>query len=99
MGNNGGWSYFWSWVTGALATLSLQDIVFAGGAAVTAIFTYLTYRSNDRRNKASIAAEQEKTRLYRELIESQKGKPVGEYAAAVGVIGQQIVKAETEAEA
>ncbi|WP_336062280.1 hypothetical protein [Serratia sp. 201] len=96
-GNSGWWSYFWGAITGLLSTLTLQDVAFAGGAFVTAIFTYLTYRSNDRKNKAAIAAEQERTRLYAEWIDSQKSKPVSSQAAAIDVIGHQVEKVEAEA--
>lgn len=96
-GNNSWWSYFWGWVTALLSAMTLQDFAFAGGVVVTATFTYLTYRSNDRRNKATIAAEQERTRLYGEWIDSQKSKPAAVQAASVEVIGRHIEKAEAEA--
>ncbi|HBC5209728.1 MULTISPECIES: hypothetical protein [Serratia] len=96
-GNNSWWSYVWGVITALLSAMTLQDFAFAGGVVVTATFTYLTYRSNDRRNKAAIAAEQERTRLYAEWIDSQKGKSADIQAAAVDVIGHKVEKAEAEA--
>ncbi|MGQ6073643.1 hypothetical protein ACUNGP_27805 [Serratia sp. IR-2025] len=95
--NSGWWSYFWGVVTAVLSAMTLQDFVFAGGVIVTSAFTYLTYRSNDRKNKAAINAEIERTRLYAEWIDSQKSKPGAAQAASVEVIGRHIEKAEAEA--
>ncbi|WP_162598306.1 hypothetical protein [Serratia marcescens] len=94
--SNGWWSYFWGGVTAVLSAMTLQDFAFAGGVIVTSVFTYLTYRSNDRKNKAAIAAEAERTRLYAEWIDSQKTKPAAEQAAAVDVIGHRVERLEAE---
>ncbi|AYC20055.1 hypothetical protein DZA65_03180 [Dickeya dianthicola] len=72
--NNGGWSYFWGWVTGLLSTLSFQDIIFAAGALFTAVITVLTYLSNARKNQALAAAEIERNRIIGEWVAAQNGK-------------------------
>lgn len=95
--SSGWWSYFWGTITGLLSAMTLQDVAFAGGVVVTAMFTYLTYRSNDRKNKVAIAAEQERTRLYADWIKSQQEKPASEQAAAVDVISHRVDKIEVEA--
>ncbi|MFE4125366.1 hypothetical protein ACFX4S_09000 [Kosakonia sp. YIM B13605] len=61
--NNGFWSYFWSATTGFFTMLTLQDVLFAVGAVVTALFTWLTYRSNNRRNQAIIEEERKRTEI------------------------------------
>lgn len=43
--------------------LTLQDVLFAAGAVVTALFTWLTYRSNNRRNMALIEEERKRTEI------------------------------------
>ncbi|EIH9537410.1 hypothetical protein [Escherichia coli] len=62
---NGFWSYFWSAITGFFAMLTLQDVLFALGAIVTALFTWLTYRSNNKRNLAVIAEERKRTDILK----------------------------------
>lgn len=61
--SNGFWSYFWSAITGFFAMLTLQDVLFAAGAVVTAYFTWLTYRSNNRRNKTIEEEERKRTAI------------------------------------
>lgn len=63
--SNGFWSYFWSAITGFLSMLTLQDTLFALGAVVTALFTWLTYRSNNRRNLAVIEEERKRTDILK----------------------------------
>ncbi len=63
--NNGFWSYFWSGLTGFFAMLTLQDVLFALGFVITAIFTWLTYRSNDRKNKAAIEEDRKRTEILK----------------------------------
>jgi len=63
--SNGFWSYFWSGLTGFFAMLTLQDVLFALGFAITAIFTWLTYRSNDRKNKAAIEEDRKRTDILK----------------------------------
>ena len=46
--------------------LTLQDVLFAAGAVVTALFTWLTYRSNNRRNLAAIEEEKKRTEIIRD---------------------------------
>ncbi len=45
--------------------LTLQDVLFALGFAITAIFTWLTYRSNDRKNKAAIEEDRKRTDILK----------------------------------
>ena len=63
--SNGFWSYFWSGVTGFFAMLTLQDVLFALGFVITGVFTYLTYRSNDRKNKAAIEEDRKRTEILK----------------------------------
>ncbi|MCI1672335.1 hypothetical protein RQL81_19245 [Citrobacter braakii] len=63
--NNGFWSYFWSSITGFLTMLTLQDVLFAFGAVVSALFAWLTYRSNDRKNKAAIEEDRKRTEILK----------------------------------
>lgn len=75
--NNGFWSYFWTTLTGFFTMLTLQDVLFAGGAVVTALFTWLTYRSNNRRNAAVIEEERKRTEIIKaayELGDPKQGK-------------------------
>lgn len=62
---NGFWSYFWSTITGFLTMLTLQDVLFASGAVVSALFAWLTYRSNDRKNKAAIEEYRKRTDILK----------------------------------
>lgn len=62
---NGFWSYFWSTITGFLTMLTLQDVLFASGAVVSALFAWLTYRSNDRKNKAAIEEDRKRTDILK----------------------------------
>lgn len=64
--NNGFWSYFWTTLTGFFTMLTLQDVLFAGGAVITALFTWLTYRSNNRRNQVAIEEERKRTKIVAE---------------------------------
>jgi len=63
--NNGFWSYFWSSITGFLTMLTLQDVLFAFGAVVSALFAWLTYRSNDRKNKAETEENRKRTEILK----------------------------------
>jgi uncharacterized membrane protein len=63
--SNGFWSYFWSSITGFLTMLTLQDVLFAFGAVVSALFAWLTYRSNDRKNKAAIEEDRKRTEILK----------------------------------
>ncbi|EIH0466444.1 hypothetical protein DDM29_000114 [Escherichia coli] len=63
--SNGYWSYFWSGVTGFFAMLTLQDVLFALGFIITGVFTWLTYRSNDRKNKAAIEEDRKRTEILK----------------------------------
>ncbi|MGX7395725.1 hypothetical protein ACWOQQ_00170 [Enterobacter sp. ESY66] len=62
---NGFWSYFWSTITGFMTMLTLQDVLFAFGALVSALFAWLTYRSNDRKNKAAIEEDRKRTEIIK----------------------------------
>ncbi len=57
--------YIWAGLTGILATLTPQDIMFGLGALVTAVLGLLTYLSNDQRNKRIAAAEEARVELLR----------------------------------
>ena len=61
--SNGFWSYFWSAITGFFTMLTLQDVLFALGSVVAALFTWLTYRSNNRRNLAVVEEEKKRTEI------------------------------------
>lgn len=61
--SNGFWSYFWSAITAFFTMLTLQGLLFALGAVVTALFTWLTYRSNNKRNMAVIEEERKRTEI------------------------------------
>ncbi|WP_052038253.1 hypothetical protein [Pectobacterium odoriferum] len=75
MNGKGGDTYFWSWATGALTALSLQDMIFALGAIFTAIFTVYTYLSNDRKNKALAAEARRQTEILERLASTQQITP------------------------
>lgn len=70
--SNGFWPYVWSGITGFLTMLTLQDVLFALGAVVTALFTWLTYRSNNRRNQAQIEESRQRTEEERKRTEILK---------------------------
>ena len=85
--NNGFWSYFWSAITGFFTMLTLQDVLFAAGSVVAALFTWLTYRSNNRRNQATIEEERKRTEIMRDAY-SLNSKPA-DRAAKVSDIAAQ----------
>jgi hypothetical protein len=87
MNENGGNTYFWSWATGALTALSLQDMIFALGAIFTAIFTVYTYRSNDRKNKALAAEARRQTEILEHLASIQQITPKEFIAATRNIKG------------
>ncbi|AER33614.1 hypothetical protein [Pantoea ananatis] len=62
---NGFWPYLWSGMTGFFAMLTLQDVLFALGFAITATFTWLTYRSNNRKNQAAIEEDRKRTDILK----------------------------------
>lgn len=80
-------SYFWGWLTGVLAALSLQDIIFAAGAVFTAIFTVYTYRSNDRKNKALASEARRQTEILERLANTQQITPKEFIAATKNLKG------------
>lgn len=45
--------------------LTLQDVLFALGFAITATFTWLTYRSNNRKNQAAIEEDRKRTDILK----------------------------------
>jgi uncharacterized membrane protein len=45
--------------------LTLQDVLFALGFIITGVFTWLTYRSNDRKNKAAIEEDRKRTEILK----------------------------------
>ncbi len=63
--NNGFWPYLWSGITGIFAMLTLQDVLFVLGSIVTAVFAWLTYRSNDRRNRAATEEQRKRTDILK----------------------------------
>jgi hypothetical protein len=67
MRNEGGGigGYVWAVLTGLMASLTPQDIMFGLGALVTAILGLLTYLSNDRRNKRIAAAEEARNEILK----------------------------------
>lgn len=60
--------YVWAALTGVLATLTPQDIMFGLGALVTAILGLLTYISNDKRNRRIAAAEEARVELLKTYV-------------------------------
>ncbi len=80
-------SYFWGWLTGVLAALSLQDIIFAAGAMFTAIFTVCTYLSNDKKNKAIAEANRRQTEILARLVDNQQITPKEFIAATKNLKG------------
>jgi hypothetical protein len=70
--NAGWWSYFWSWITGFLVSLSAQDIIFGIGAVFTGIFTVLTYLSNDRKNQAIASEGKRRTDILQAYIKNRE---------------------------
>ncbi|MBD9645148.1 hypothetical protein IB231_16110 [Pantoea sp. PNT02] len=81
--NNGFWSYFWSVITGICATLTLQDVLFAGGFIVSGFFAWLTYRSNDRKNKAAIEEDRKRTEILKLAVASSDAVNIPEAARIV----------------
>lgn len=81
--NNGLWSYFWSVVTGVLATLTLQDVLFAAGFVVSGYFAWRTFRSNDRRNKAAIEEDRKRTEILKLAVASSDSVNIPEAARIV----------------
>lgn len=45
--------------------LTLQDVLFALGFAITATFTWLTYRSNNRKNQAAMEEDRKRTEILK----------------------------------
>ncbi|EHD22065.1 MULTISPECIES: hypothetical protein [Brenneria] len=80
-------SYFWSWMTGFLTTLSTQDVIFAIGAVFTAIFTVLTYLSNSRKNKAIAAEARRQTEILLAGVKEQSITPKEFIAATKNIKG------------
>lgn len=67
--------YVWAGLTGILATLTPQDIMFGLGALVTALLGLLTYISNDRRNKRIAEAAEERNKILRLYVTKHEGDP------------------------
>lgn len=67
--------YVWAGLTGILATLTPQDIMFGLGALVTAILGLLTYISNDRRNRRIAAAEEARVELLKTYVNRHAEDP------------------------
>lgn len=66
---DGFWSYFWAIATGVCSALTFQHILFALGFIVTAIFTWLTFRSNDQKNRAIIEESRQRVEEERKRTE------------------------------
>ncbi len=88
--NNGFWSYFWSGLTGFFAMLTLQDVLFALGFVITATFTWLTYRSNDRKNKAAIEEDRKRTDILKAAYARGDVTNISEGAKIVKDIDQEL---------
>lgn len=88
--SNGFWSYFWSGLTGFFAMLTLQDVLFALGFAITATFTWLTYRSNDRKNKAAIEEDRKRTDILKAAYARGDVANITEAAAIVKSIDAEL---------
>jgi len=88
--SNGFWSYFWTTMTGFFTMLTLQDVLFALGAVVTALFTWLTYRSNNRRNNAVIEEEKKRTEIInRAYSKSDSTQPLPKMTDIAGAMPQE----------
>lgn len=88
--NNGFWSYFWSGLTGFFAMLTLQDVLFALGFVITATFTWLTYRSNDRKNKTAIEEDRKRTEILKAAYARGDVNNISEGAKIVKDIDQEL---------
>lgn len=87
---NGFWSYFWSSITGFMTMLTLQDVLFAFGAVVSALFAWLTYRSNDRKNKAAIEEDRKRTDILKAAYARGDVANITEAAAIVKSIDAEL---------
>lgn len=65
--------YVWAGLTGLLASLTPQDIMFGLGALVTAVLGLLTYLSNDRRNKRIAEAAEKRNEILRQYMNKHEG--------------------------
>lgn len=87
--SNGFWSYFWSAITGFFTMLTLQDVLFAIGSVVAALFTWLTYRSNNRRNLAVIEEERKRTEIISKAYAKPDSNPPPKMTDIAGVLPQE----------
>ncbi|MFI7782642.1 hypothetical protein EN46_01945 [Citrobacter amalonaticus] len=67
MNHNGFWSYFWSVLSGLCGALTFQHVFFVLGFLVSTLFAWLTFRSNDRKNKAAIEEDRRRTCILQKI--------------------------------
>ncbi|EPS2708683.1 hypothetical protein ACTEV4_002611 [Cronobacter turicensis] len=70
--------------------LTLQDVLFALGFVITAIFTWQTYRSNDRKNKAAIEEDRKRTEILKAAYARGDVTNISEDAKIVKDIDQEL---------
>ncbi|EKY1941923.1 hypothetical protein RA231_000293 [Cronobacter turicensis] len=70
--------------------LTLQDVLFAFGAVVSALFAWLTYRSNDRKNKAAIEEDRKRTDILKAAYARGDVTNISEGAKIVKDIDQEL---------
>lgn len=76
-GSGQGWAgYIWSGVTAfftwVFAWLTPQDLIFAIGAVISAMFAYLTYKSNNKRNERLAAAAEARNELLKTKLSARR---------------------------
>ncbi|EFL6449042.1 hypothetical protein AAS80_003013 [Escherichia coli] len=70
--------------------LTLQDVLFAVGSVVAALFTWLTYRSNNRRNQAIIEEERKRTEIISKAYQKdESGKTLPKAIDIAGIQPQE----------
>lgn len=97
---DGFWSYFWAIATGVCSALTFQHVLFVLGFIVTGTFTWLTFRSNDRKNKAIIEesrhrVEEERKRTEILRLSVANGTPPSA-SQAMTILGKVESSAEPE---
>ncbi|EPE2232060.1 hypothetical protein ACSG4H_004055 [Cronobacter turicensis] len=70
--------------------LTLQDVLFALGFVIKAIFTWQTYRSNDRKNKAAIEEDRKRTEILKAAYARGDVTNISEDAKIVKDIDQEL---------
>lgn len=94
-------SYFGAFVTSLFSIFTIQDILGAIGIGVSIIFTYLTYKSNKRRNQCLIEDSSRRTKLVQfylscKIKSNDYRSPSEAIADVVDIVAESEVEIDVE---